>query len=197
MREEYSQREKILQIWENEWNERDAPRGVFYDVFEEAYSETVKKVGKNKRWNFAGKVAFFALLIVSFIASAIVFCSIWPLFWSGVTQDGIEKTKMIVVPVAALFIAWLVSKWLDIKKYQETWARHEKNRYLMEQEMILYIYQLEPYHGENCSGVFMERVLGIWGRNQKKFSDNMENKEIPLTNPLKTLLDSVSEHYRK
>lgn len=78
----------------------------------------------------------------------------------------------------------VVSKYVDIKKYQETWVRHSTHRQKLEREMLLYTQALEPYTAQciNRKETFMENVIEILSENQSKFANNMETKE-------KTLMD--------
>ena len=71
----------------------------------------------------------------------------------------------------------LIPNWIGVKQYQETWVRHSKHQYLMEQEMMRYIYGLGDYAEKNRKEKFIENILEIWLGNQSKFVTNMKKEE--------------------
>ena len=75
-----------------------------------------------------------------------------------------------VVLFIIVVIAGLVSKWMDIMKYQETWARHSLLVHEMESEIVKYQYGIKQYRkNSDKNQVFIRSIIRIW--------DNMKNNE--------------------
>ena len=82
-----------------------------------------------------------------------------------------------------VIIIYIVSKWMDIKKYQETWARHYFHHHLLNHEIIQYVYELGDYSNKNdfdSKYIFINKFLAIENLNMEKFVANLENKEIRI-----------------
>lgn len=62
---------------------------------------------------------------------------IWRLLLS---YELAENSILLITIILALNI---ISKWLDIKKYQETWVRHYNHLYRLQKEMMRYLYGLD------------------------------------------------------
>ena len=72
---------------------------------------------------------------------------------------------------------------MDIKKYQETWARHYFHHHLLNHEIIQYVYELGDYSNKNdfdSKYIFINKFLAIENLNMEKFVANLENKEIRI-----------------
>ena len=85
----------------------------------------------------------------------------------------IEENSLIVTGTGVVFLivtllsAVLIVKWIDVKKYQETWARHSLHKYLLEQEMLRFILNIENYNRVDKKRIFVVAVQKIWEENQK------------------------------
>lgn len=147
---------------------------LFYELFEESYNFAKKEKSENKRKNFNNKGLFFLVLIAGILAYVVL--DVLEFFWSE-SITFVDKTEVLL---AVFFLALIVGKWLDVKKYQETWVRHSQLEHLLEKEMLSFLYRIEPYQKNNRVYVFMERIIEIWDANEVKFVQNMENKEKNL-----------------
>lgn len=176
---------EIYSQWKEIWKKECADTGkaicsietsakkLFLDKFDEAYSYVIEKDKYNKKMNFRMKTLFLCIFSVG-IVSCIIF-EIWSAFFSqNIVQNLIQNGLLLF---AVFLVAMIVGKWIDMKKYQETWIRHSEHKHMLEREMLLYILKLEPYHVGDAETIFMERTIQIWDANHKKFVDNMENKE--------------------
>lgn len=71
---------------------------------------------------------------------------------------------MLLIFLLALFI---IAKWLDVKKYQETWARHYYHMFLLDYEISLFLNRLDIYDNEspeteeNIHQIFKKRFLRL------------------------------------
>ena len=146
---------------------------LFFEMFEKTYFYAIDKDEYNQKMNFRMKIIFLIVLTVGIVA-CIAF-EVWSAFFSqNVVQNLIQNGLLLF---AVFLVALIIGKWIDMKKYQETWIRHSEHKHMLEREMLLYILKLEPYHVGDAETIFMERTIQIWDANQKKFVDNMENKE--------------------
>lgn len=82
--------------------------------------------------------------------------------------------------ILAIWLSAVISKWIDIKKYQETWGRHSTHVQRMENEMLTFYYGFSPYDVPDRKDIFIKNMQKIWAGNQDKFRDNIENKEKEL-----------------
>ena len=92
-------------------------------------------------------------------------------------EESGEIKNWIVFLVVVFFPSYIISKWINVKKYQETWARHTKTKGLILCEMVKYIYQIDEYNSVLCKMRFIRNILAITNGNINKFNDNMTNKE--------------------
>lgn len=176
------EKEWLLQEWENEWKRLPMLKNKEYNehfgnLFKGTYEYVQYKREINKFKNFLWKgfflIVLFAGLFIGLISGLHFFIP---------EGNNLAVTGRGVLYLAVVFsLVFLISKWIDIKKYQETWARHSQHHYLLEQELLKFIFDLEPYGGGNKKEKFIESVQRIWEGNQKKFTENMTNKEKELT----------------
>lgn len=180
--------DKIFNTWKKQWtsdyheNEQD----FFLYTFVENYAFVKKKIKKNKKKNFLYKQLFLSslLLVVVFVLGYTLHALLLE------KEKGISWSQIILIwgSIGGSFalLSAIIAKWLDIKKYQETWIRHSTHKYKLDREMLLYVHQLAPYNKENRKFRFVEKVVEIWDENQIKFMENMENKE-------KTIIDILPQ----
>lgn len=152
-----------------------------YEEFAEDMNQLLawlrSKIKKNRKMNFRWK----RIYIVSFAALGILYLFF---FLSGGSEgegvlSGIGDNWAIFLTFPVLSLA--VAKWLDVKKYQETWARHYMQKALLEDEMYKYIYAIEPYDTEDAEDIFVRQFLKIKQANDLKFIENLEEKEKSMT----------------
>lgn len=189
-------KEKIFIKWGKMWENQIIENGgnitlsmkegqeLFKDLFETNYKYIKNKAKYNKNKNFRRKYLFIGFLSLG-IALYIVF-AIYNLFNSERQVQILIENGVVFVLTGLLCV--IVSKILDIKKYQETWVRHSRHQYLLEKEMIKYVCRLSPYGDRNRNEEFIKNSLKIWDGNHQKFVDNMENKE-------KNLMEGVPKNF--
>lgn len=186
----------ILKYWMDAWNNSDGD--VFFrECFKETYIDVLEKAEKSKNNNKRFKLCFLLVHVFCVIAFLIIFASVT---WRKecieqrlhITWHWFDALCLLVLfIVLAIWLGAVISKWIDIKKYQETWARHSTHKQLLDTEMLMYCYGLEPYDQVDKNRVFICRIMEIWTQNQNKFKDNMENKEkelMDLADHLKSIL---------
>ena len=178
-------RPDILNAWESEWN-KNAPIGqksvekdLFYNLFRYTYDEAVRKKDFNRERNFTCKLGF-VIVIAGWIFCCFLYfmCKVLSGCYMGDTLKELISTGVFLILL--MLICGAISKWVDVKKYQETWSRHSRHIHLLEKEMLLFIYQLKPYDTFRREETFVLRVMEIWDGNQNRFCENMENKEKEL-----------------
>lgn len=174
-----NQKDKIYENWTCVWK-RDLGNPTVTDDFTELFLanyEYVKlKAKHNKDKNFFYKYLFLGVLVVALICYGVFF--IWNLLFGTSKIEAVLENGIILL--LAVFLCNWVSKWLDIRKYQETWARHSQHKFKIDMEMLLYVCGMEPYNSGDTVDTFKRRITEIWNGNHKKFVKNMETKEIPM-----------------
>ncbi len=172
--------------WEREW--KLLPRENMLDGFEDdmvfcrmfcnSYHATKLKAERNRQKNFFWKKAFLVVLSIGMASFLAWSFGVW-----GSTGGEIEEIilKNGIFLLGITLFCRILAKWIDVKKYQETWVRHSGTQHALEVEMLLFISQLEPYQASNRKTVFFSRTLEIWNKNQGKFGSNMEDKEKGMT----------------
>lgn len=179
----------IYQMWDAEWKrlpEFGGKNDPFYPLFASVYADVKKKSEQNKKNNFKWKRIFVIFLVSGPVAALLIKLISWVLTLFNL-QNTLSHSAFQSFEIAAiwLFLAFMIQKWLNVKKYQETWARHADHCLALEQEMLKFVYGIDGYEKEDTKRrIFIERCLEIWKENQKKFSDNMNNKEFVLMNSL-------------
>lgn len=104
-----------------------------------------------------------------------------------VCKKDIDFTSFLplLAIICILLAAYLYAsvKSIEVRKYQETWARHQNAFFLMQSEMVKYCNHLSPYDkpGNDINELFMERIMAVLEINNSKFVANMENKEMQLS----------------
>lgn len=170
---------KLYQEWQKKWSSergkgKSMQNDMFLSLYHTTYNYTKAKVKVNKGMNFLIKGAFVIVL----------------LFGLTITLKHVVQSQTVFTVVrdtiSFALVIWacgIVSKWNDIKKYQETWVRHSVHLYRMNQEMIKYVEVMAPYKegiSEYNEKLFVKKILEIWAGNQEKFVDNMEKGEKEL-----------------
>ena len=168
----------------------------FQEVVEANYKFFQEAAKHNSSKNFAEKekivrrVKISALVIGLLSLCIFVICMV-------VSKKDIDFTSflpllaIICILLAAYFYASVKS--IEVRKYQETWARHQNAFFLMQSEMVKYCNHLSPYDkpGNDINELFMERIMAVLEINNSKFVANMENKEMQLSDlPAKIVFKS-------
>lgn len=207
---------KIYETWRTQWiadtSQRSAAEGgdynsLFLSLYESAYAKSVQKMENNNWWNNCSK-RLFAYIVFFGAAVQVVLCITAVKVFLGNQTPGIQgKTVGDIVALDALLLLTVialllsVSKWISIKKYQETWARHTYTISLYQQAMLLYL-QGQPMDALPFPGLeevsfptsldkqqaFQLRILQIMEKNQQKFTLNIAEKEIHLMEDVVSLL---------
>ena len=173
---------KWKECWDNGLKKKPEKREYieFANFMEELWSWLNKKIESNRTKNFRYK----RIYIVSFVVLSILYLIF---FLSGISNEkGIISTigenwaVFLTFPV----FGFAVAKWIDVKKYQETWVRHYMQKALLEDEIYKYIYAMEPYGTDEAEEIFIRQFLKIKQANDLKFIENMETKEKSLMDML-------------
>lgn len=192
--EQVKKNSSILTCWCNIWNNNackdDCPEKMNtgdcfkYDLFMEKYKETYHiaefEAKENKEWNFYWKKLFVILLA---IYSVILLGVGIRLILSKADLSGV-LLPIIIIALGGFGILFSVLKWLDVSRFQETWARHRWMKELLDLEMIRFVEKMPPYFDtiseEKRKMIFRIRVLKIQQKNIEKFTSNLESKEQRL-----------------
>lgn len=167
----------LLESWKIQWNStEDCSCDCFYQLFVKVYCDVVWKKVRNKRKNFWWKGLFIIIMLAGFAAYLVFF--FWSIFHSEYFNSfGSKVLENGFLLFLLILLCAAVSKWMDVRKYQETWARQSMHQNMLESEMMLFIYGMEPYNMDKKKETFMKRTLDIWNKNQEKFNDNMKNEK--------------------
>lgn len=157
----------------------------FLEIIEKGYNAAKKKADANRDKNMLWKKIYIFTLVLTILAGATFYF---------LTNDGI---KALVLVTAGFLLASCIKKWIDVKKYQETWARHRAAAESMELEVIRYLYDLEPYQKYMCKErklrCLQERMVALSQKNIDEFAQNISEKEITLTD----FLEKISINMKK
>ena len=181
--------ESILDRWIALWGANATNKSYkesFQEVVEANYKffQEAAKYNSSKNFSEKGKIVkrvkISALLIGLLSLCIFVICMI-------VSKKDVDFTSflpllaIICILLAAYFYASVKS--IEVRKYQDTWARHQNSFFLMQSEMVKYCNHLSPYDkpGNDINGLFMERIMAVLEINNSKFVANMENKEMQLS----------------
>lgn len=164
--------------WRQDTDDLDLLKYAFFSAeLKRRLEYADKKIRKNRRLNFIIKAIFvFLIIIVTLVYLGIMIKN----YLNNHIITGVEFTERITIFLIAIGLCGALSKWLDIKKYQETWARHARHMGLLEIEMYRYIYAVAPYDSSGSPNIFIKNFLEIEMINTTNFANNMENKENPL-----------------
>ena len=157
-------------------------KDIFLELYKEIFESCSYKAHKNKNRNKFFKFVFIGILFLGFVS-----------IFRTLVCENLQEDKMLedVVSSGAIFLlviwgASIVNKWIEIKKYQETWIRHSEHMFKLEKEMVKFVEEMEPYEvypeqtDEQRTKRFIQNILNIEKSNQNLFSQNMNNKEKEL-----------------
>lgn len=181
--------DRVLDIWKTLWGFNTINKNYkieFQEVVEANYIFFQEEAKHNSSKNFAEKekivrrVKISALVIGLLSLCIFVICMV-------VSKKDIDFTSFLplLAIICILLAAYLYAsvKSIEVRKYQETWARHQNSFFLMQSEMVKYCNHLSPYdkQGGDIDKLFMERIMAVLEINNSKFVANMENKEMQLS----------------
>ena len=181
------QKQKLFHEWMNKWLDEaeEEDLNVFFDLFKSVYRYTLCVSERNKKENFKWKLIFLVILSVLWGCYAVFIITIY--FQNGLKLSVLAEQGLVML--LTVFLCSIISKWIDIKKYQETWVRHSWQLQKMETEMMRFISGIEPYHRQDRQLKFLEKILQIWSENEEKFVDDMEEKEKELMDVFHSIKD--------
>ena len=204
---------KILEKWVTTWT----GKSEFKDFLEEKYIRICAGTEKHEDYNFWSKRRFIVhlrwvsglqILYIVFLLGV----STSPIWIYLINRcfgtkhllrrllDILPLNAGLIAGIEAVFLLSIIiisivnNKWIVVKKYQETWARKALLRHNLSNEMLKYIYSLEPYDADvkqKCDKRFMSNVLAILDKDMEKFVQNMEEKEHGLVDDILSLKTSA------
>lgn len=182
----------ILQNWEDRWGGKEEKKNDgFKEIVKSNYLLLQKKTEKNRDANFDAKEKILKRMHLK-------------IFWTGVLVMVVYLLQIVLSSCPAVnlkidfsifatvlvFLTALIGvdcytsiKQIEVRKYQETWARQSYTLHQMQTEMVKYCEMLPPYNVSDSQAAkeqFMLNILDILDKNHKKFVDNLENKEAKL-----------------
>ena len=191
----------IFGNWETAWKGNNGlcvgRKEEFFMIVKESYSDAVDGAEKNQEKNFAEKDGMLDDVKKAVAFQAMVGFS-YGLFYKLEFFD-LTVSLTIFWAIAALQGIGLYAKekHIGVHKYQETWVRHRNSLHKVQMEMVKYTQELAPYDvqdGDERDKTFKIRFLEIMNVNNEKFVDNMENKEISLSDlPDKLNLNTIKD----
>ena len=146
------------------------------------YKSNKERAEKNKAKNILFKRIYtfvIALIPISIIAITVVYYIQKKTISFATT--GMEYLICIIIP---MFIAFSLAKWLDIKRYQETWARRRTLQVQLDNEAARYYYRIGDYKEDDKvfnANLFLQRSLALLDENVLRFNKNMSEHEKSLT----------------
>lgn len=196
---------EILEQWKIKWkantnsNTYDAH---CLDIVTTSYNFSLAEATHHKGKNFIEKakvIKRFRRSIIALTMAVIVFVmlsflttkdgnplSVWKVSITLPIKVEVSNFISVVVIMGLLLAAWLYAsiKEIEVAKYQETWTRHVNSLHMMQTEMVKYCKRIPPYDNTDSNiinDLFMLRILDVLDDNNKKFVENMENKEAQLS----------------
>ena len=192
---ETDQKTWIYSEWRKNW--LSDPNGkseeeAFFRLFTYDYIYTCNQYKHNKRKNFQMK---FLCMLPLIIATVLFFFAVlgyntFLFIQAGSPQVFMEKMDWsfsifsTFLYGVVFIICNVIVKWLDVRKYQETWNRHSKHKYKIDMEMFQYISNMGEYAEADKRQKFIKKIMETWNENQEKFNENMK-KEKPMNDMLK------------
>lgn len=178
--------EQIKNIIENEY---------FREAFEQAYTYAYNKKEKNKQFNMLLKKSY-SLSIIVYAAILLMLLRFFIIFNGNIINLAVIAGTLLVI---LLFLLFAIGKQLDINKYQETWSRHSKTLYKYDSILLkscLKLKKLQTSNNKiNVADDFVLQIMSIFEENQRKFNDNLENKEVRIQDDVN--IGTILNHFKK
>ncbi|MBR2836036.1 MAG: hypothetical protein IKE43_10085 [Coriobacteriales bacterium] len=205
---------KILEEWSITWG-NDYP--LFKSYFIEQFKQSSSRADQNRDYNFWGKrriVRIYNFLILAQLLYIIFLLAVFssPL-WIGLINsifstyfkptfllDSIQLDGGLIAGIEAVlltsFAIVFISKntWLNVKKYQETWARHRLTQYRLLHEMLRFLDKTNPYNNPgNDKRMFIENTLAILDEDMQMFHRNLTDKEVSVLKDFLSIPETIKK----
>ena len=169
--------EKFKTKWEST-NNGKPENDIFYNLYNATYELYQVKVRKNRLANFIYKYIFLIILSAIPLFLALSTKYLLNLIDSGISIEIgdvlLAATASTMIPSSAAFV---VIRYVDVRKFQETWARQSYNQNKMFILMLDFLEKSDK-NKKKKKKTFKADVLTYWkGTGIQKFVDNLENKE--------------------
>ena len=150
-------------------------------MVEANYNFFQEEAKHNSSKNFTEKGKIVRRVKISALVIGLLSLSIF-VFKKDINFTSFLPLLVIICVLSAAYLYASVKR-IEVRKYQETWARHQNSFFLMQSEMVKYCNHLSPYDkpGDDINKMFMERIMAVLEINNSKFVANMENKEMQLS----------------
>ena len=158
----------VFQEWKRKWNEINDGNEYqhFVKMFNYDYEVTCRKIYKNKSKNFWIKAFAVGQPLIMLIIGVL-----------AVYNNPNVITKILTgVAAVSIVISDILLQWIEVKKFQETWVRHEKHKFTLDDEMLKFISNTEEYNSIENKKIFRDRIMKSWEENNKQFVKNMKNE---------------------
>ena len=99
--------------------------------------------------------------------------------WLFVQKFVLKKTissNMDFVYAGAVVLSGVLLQWIEVKKYQETWIRHARHKFVLDNEMFKFISEIDEYDSLDRKRIFRDRIRRTWEENNSLFLKNMKNE---------------------
>lgn len=179
----------IYQRWRTEYLSSHDCTSLFFKTYEERYNRLLTDTRIHRDKNFQGKdlyryVLYAFAVIQVLLLSIAVYLSVGQII-KNVIEIATFSEAMLLAITSTILLS--IAKYLDVQKYQETWARTRQSLHECRTEMIRYVEKLTPYSNHDADIRFQKRILEILDRNRAKFTQNLEEKEKGLLDELSIL----------
>lgn len=177
---------KIYDKWKADWKKGEKKEEEeFVSMFEYDYKYSCEKAKKNRKMNFRIKfLSFIPFILVTFLyLMGMIIYNISLLNASSDFSEFVKKMNWkisiygTIFYVVAVVLTIVILKWLDVKKYQETWSRHSAHQFAIEMEMIRYLLRMDEYATDERRQRFIGNIMKSWEENENKFVENMKKEE--------------------
>lgn len=183
----------LLLQWAQIWNEDTTAFLSFSRFFITSYNKLIRSAEYNKNYNFAAKKLFLWHVRLLAVLNAVVLAA-YLLICFNIGHLHLNSAFLLAIETAFLLFGFLVlfpvARWIDVRKFQETWCRYRVFQLSIEEEMMKYIWHIPPYYETNSQEEnqvkFMERVLSAEENNIQTFQNLLIQKEKNLMDGFKT-----------
>lgn len=195
---------RIFGSWEAAWKGNDGTcvgcKEEFWELVKENYEIFADGATRNQKNNFAEKDGILDS-VKGVVAFQAVIGVVGGIFYKLEYIDfSIFLTFFLSAAALLSIVLYAKEKHIGVHKYQETWVRHRNSLSKIQMEMVKYSQKLAPYDvqdGDERDMTFKIRFMEIMNENNEKFVDNMENKEISLSDlpdklNLKAIKDAIT-----
>lgn len=138
---------------------------------------TCRKVRSNRKMNFILKG--ISLSPIGVYAG---------IFIQKYVIDNQDFSGVILVYVVAAILSSILIQWIEVKKYQETWIRHAKHKFVLDNEMFKFISSIGEYERIDKKKYFRDKIRSTWAENNSLFLNNMAKEK-----KIQKLSKSISE----